>query len=114
MSSLAYHAPETIKQAVSLLAGNPEAKILSGGTDLLVQMRGGRVTPGAIVDLKRIDAMSGIHTLADGGLAIGAATACTVAIKAGRMELCTRKRVLSAQPCPQLVLSMPTAAMAAP
>ena len=40
-------------------------------------MRGGRVTPGAIVDLKRIDAMSGIHTLADGGLAIGAATACT-------------------------------------
>jgi carbon-monoxide dehydrogenase medium subunit len=77
MPSPAYHAPETIAQAVALLAGEPGAWPLAGGTDLIVQMRSGRIDPSAIVDLKRIAGMSGVHQLAGGGFAIGAAMACT-------------------------------------
>jgi carbon-monoxide dehydrogenase medium subunit len=77
MPSPAYHAPETIAQAVALLAGEPGAWPLAGGTDLIVQMRSGRIDPSAIVDLKRIAGMSSVHQLPGGGFAIGAAMACT-------------------------------------
>ena len=76
MPSPAYHAPETVSQAVALLAGDPAAKPLAGGTDLIVQMRSGRNVPSAIVDLKRIAGMIGVRPHA-GGFAIGAATPCT-------------------------------------
>jgi len=76
MPSTAYHAPDTITGAIALLMADPTARPLSGGTDLIVQMRSGRVTPGAIVDLKRIDGMAGIRE--EGGcFVIGAATPCT-------------------------------------
>jgi carbon-monoxide dehydrogenase medium subunit len=77
MPSTAYHAPDTIAGAVALLAGDPAARPLAGGTDLIVQMRSGRTLPGAIVDLKRIAGISGVRALPGGGFAIGAATPCT-------------------------------------
>src|SRR6185295_3542472 len=71
---LAYTAPTTVEDAVRALAGaSGMAKILSGGTDLLVQLRSGRARPDLIVDIKKIPEMSGI-TARDGGFAIGAAT----------------------------------------
>ena len=76
MASLAFHAPDTIDQAIALLAADPAARPLAGGTDLIVQMRSGRSSPTAIVDLKRIGALTGVRR--DGeGFAIGAATPCT-------------------------------------
>lgn len=77
MAALAYHAPESLKEAVDLLGANPTARVLAGGTDLIVQMRSGRIAPGAIVDLKRIAGMTGVRELPGGGFAIGAATPCT-------------------------------------
>ena len=77
MPPLAFHAPTTIPEAIALLAQTPGAKLLSGGTDLLVQMRMGRAAPEAIVDLKRIPSLTGITMLADGSFTIGAATPCT-------------------------------------
>jgi CO/xanthine dehydrogenase FAD-binding subunit len=77
MPQTAYHAPETIEQVVALLAGDPGARPLAGGTDLIVQMRSGRAAPSAIVDLKRIAGMTGVRARTDGGFAIGAATPCT-------------------------------------
>jgi carbon-monoxide dehydrogenase medium subunit len=47
-------------------------RILAGGTDLIVQMRGGRVKPGVIIDIKRIPGMLEIRADKDGFL-IGAA-----------------------------------------
>jgi CO/xanthine dehydrogenase FAD-binding subunit len=74
MSSLSYAAPTSVDDAVKLLAGaSGLAKVLSGGTDLLVQLRSGRLKPDLIVDTKKIPGMLGIRT-ENGGFVIGAAT----------------------------------------
>ena len=50
-----YEAPESVEGAVALLArANGEARVLAGGTDLLVQLRADIVEPELIVDIKRI------------------------------------------------------------
>jgi CO/xanthine dehydrogenase FAD-binding subunit len=69
-----YVAPMSVDEAVKALMSAPAAKVLAGGTDLIVQMRAGRVSPGAVVDLKRIPGSVGIRREADGGFTIGAAT----------------------------------------
>jgi len=71
---LAYAAPSTVEEAVRILAAaSGVAKVLSGGTDLLVQIRSGRTRPALIVDTKKIPGISGISER-DGGFVIGAAT----------------------------------------
>src|SRR5260370_31742985 len=71
---LDYIAPSTVEEAVGILAGaTGTAKVLSGGTDLLVQLRPGRAKPGLIVDIKKIPGISGIRER-DGGFVIGAST----------------------------------------
>ena len=74
MPSLNYAAPTTVDDAVKLLAGaSGLAKVMSGGTDLLVQLRSGRLRPDLIVDTKKIPGIIGIREEA-GGFVIGAAT----------------------------------------
>ena len=69
-----YKAPSTVEEAIGILAGaSGVAKILAGGTDLLVQLRSGRAKPDVIVDIKKIQGISGIREQ-DGGFVIGAAT----------------------------------------
>ncbi len=72
MSQFEFHAPSTAEEAVRALAA-PGARALSGGTDLLVQLRAGRLRASSIVDLKRISGATGIRQEA-GGFVIGAAT----------------------------------------
>ena len=73
MSSLRYEAPETVEDAVRLLAdADGEAKPLAGGTDLLVQLRTDFVRPGLIVDLKRIPALMDVSANGD-EIRVGAA-----------------------------------------
>ncbi len=74
MPSLTFVAPATAEEAVRALAGATGiAKPLSGGTDLLVQLRTGRTRPDVIVDTKRIPEMMGVRE-EGGGFVIGAAT----------------------------------------
>lgn len=94
MASLAFHAPDSIDEALALLAANPAARPLSGGTDLIVQMRSGRTSPSAIVDLKRIASLTGIRRHGQ-GFAIGAATPCT-ALKADKALLAAWPGVVEA------------------
>jgi carbon-monoxide dehydrogenase medium subunit len=71
---LNYTAPSTVEEAVSILASaSGTAKVLSGGTDLLVQLRSGRAKPDLIVDIKKIPGMSGIREQ-DGAFIVGATT----------------------------------------
>ncbi len=68
-----FEAPETVEAAVALLAGEAgDAFPLSGGTDLLVQMRSGRIAPALVVDTKRIPSLREIAREGD-GWRIGAA-----------------------------------------
>ncbi|HEY7516703.1 MAG TPA: xanthine dehydrogenase family protein subunit M [Methylomirabilota bacterium] len=68
-----YEAPESVESAAALLAGaTGEARVLAGGTDLLVQMRSEIVDPALIVDIKRI-AETRTVTEEKGGWRIGAA-----------------------------------------
>jgi CO/xanthine dehydrogenase FAD-binding subunit len=74
MPTLNYAAPTSVDDAVKLLAGTAGlAKVMSGGTDLLVQLRSGRLRPDLIVDTKKIPGIMGIREEA-GGFVIGAAT----------------------------------------
>jgi aerobic carbon-monoxide dehydrogenase medium subunit len=73
MSEMRYEAPKTLETAVALLAGaNGVAKVLAGGTDLLIQMRGGRVEPALLVDIKGIPELTSITT-ENGQFRLGAA-----------------------------------------
>src|SRR5262245_42491178 len=68
-----YEAPSSVEGAVALLAGaTGEARVLAGGTDLLVQMRADIVDPELIVDIKKIPQTRAI-TEEKGGWRIGAA-----------------------------------------
>lgn len=66
-------APQTLGEALDLLDRHgPEAKILAGGTDLLVQMKQEKVSPAHLVNIMKIAELG--HVTENGGVRIGAAT----------------------------------------
>jgi carbon-monoxide dehydrogenase medium subunit len=74
LAQVDFIAPTSPEQAaMALLAGGAAARPLGGGTDLLVQLRSGRLPAGLIVDLKHIPGAIGVRR-AGGGFVIGAAT----------------------------------------
>lgn len=79
MPSLTYVAPTTVSDAVKILAdASGPTRVMSGGTDLLVQLRTGRLKPELIVDTKKIPGIMGISGSAADGFTIGAATSGAV------------------------------------
>ena len=68
-----YKSPNSIDEAVALLAGaGGKARILAGGTDLLVQIRMGFASPELIIDIKNIPELRAI-TSSKGAIRVGAA-----------------------------------------
>lgn len=68
-----YEAPTTLDQALALLtAAGPAARVLAGGTDLLVQIRTDVIDPPVLIDIKGIEEVRRI-TAEAGGYRIGAA-----------------------------------------
>ena len=73
MSDLRYETPKTAEAAAALLASaTGPARVLAGGTDMLVQMRSGRVKPELLVDVKHISEMTNVAQ-ENGGWRVGAA-----------------------------------------
>jgi len=69
-----YHTPSTFDEAVAIAAGaEGVTRFLAGGTDVLVQMRSGIVTPDVLIDVKHIDGVKEIARRDDGGWRIGVA-----------------------------------------
>lgn len=74
MTDVQYVAPGSLDEAVRAFASaSGAARILAGGTDLLVQMRSGALRPSLIVDIKKITEMTTVEEGADGSFRIGAA-----------------------------------------
>ncbi|GAB4251782.1 MAG: xanthine dehydrogenase family protein subunit M [Thermoleophilia bacterium] len=67
------HQPATVEDAVAVLARNPGARLLAGGTDLLVNMKLRVERPETLVGLGRVTAMRGV-TREDGRTVIGGRT----------------------------------------
>ena len=76
MRAIDYQAPTSLSEAVSIMAANGDrARPLAGGTDVLVQLRGGRREADVVVDTKKIPELNTLN-LSDNGLQLGAAVAC--------------------------------------
>ena len=72
-----YVKPQTVAQALSALEEHgPEAKIIAGGSDLLVRMKLGIVSPKYVIDIKNIADLNYIQD-DNGGVRIGAGTSLT-------------------------------------
>jgi carbon-monoxide dehydrogenase medium subunit len=70
--SMRYVAAESVEEAVGLLSREEGARVLAGGTDLIVQMRSELIEPAVLVDVKKIAAMRTISEGA-GRFLVGAA-----------------------------------------
>ncbi|MCC7354237.1 MAG: FAD binding domain-containing protein, partial [Anaerolineae bacterium] len=69
-----YVAPRSLDETLATLNHwGADARLLAGGTDLLVQMKEGRRTPRCVVSLHHLPGIAGIRA-EDGGLWIGART----------------------------------------
>jgi len=71
-AELQYSEPSTLKEAFSILAKTEGAMVMAGGTDVIVSMREGKITPSHIVNIKRIAGLDRIQPSAEGGLSVGA------------------------------------------
>ena len=81
MSELRYETPATVEAAAALLASAAgPARVLAGGTDMLVQMRSGRVKPELLVDVKHISEMTSLKQ-ENGGWRVGAAVNCMALVE---------------------------------
>lgn len=71
LPSFELHRPTTVTEALELLSSNPDAKVISGGTDLLPSMKHGIFKPSSLVSTRRIEGFNSITQLPD-GVEIGA------------------------------------------
>ena len=79
MQPFSYARPATLPEAVDLLVRHGSgARVLAGGTDLVIRLRDGSYAPSVVVDVKGVPELApGIRAGADGGLVIGATTTMT-------------------------------------
>lgn len=76
-----YLVPETLKEACALLNEyNGQAKVLAGGSDLIVKMKNGLLKPEYLVSLKNLDELKGVRYEPGVGVIIGSRTTHTMVV----------------------------------
>ncbi len=70
----AYYEANSVADAVALRIAHPEAQIIAGGTDVLVQMREGKRAGKALISIFGLDEIRGISMEDDGTIRIGSLT----------------------------------------
>lgn len=69
-----YYNAETIKEAVTLLKEHPDARVISGGSDVLIKIREGKMAGTSLVSIRDIKEIKGIRQMESGDIYIGAGT----------------------------------------
>jgi len=78
MHTFEYARPATLAEAVALLdAHGPDARLLAGGTDLVIRLRDGTARPAVVIDVKRIAELRPAIRQADGRVTISASAVMT-------------------------------------
>jgi 4-hydroxybenzoyl-CoA reductase subunit beta len=72
LPQFAYLPAASVAEAAQLLADNPGAQLVAGGTDVYPKMKRRQIQPKALVGLRRVAELRGIS--ANGGVSIGAGT----------------------------------------
>jgi xanthine dehydrogenase FAD-binding subunit len=62
------------QDAVKLLQEHPDAKIIAGGSDVLIEIRDGKLAGAVLISIQKIDALRGVSMAADNALRIGPLT----------------------------------------
>ncbi|MCO6452970.1 MAG: xanthine dehydrogenase family protein subunit M [Caldilineales bacterium] len=74
MQPFDYVKPNDLSEVVQLLSqAKGQAKLLAGGTDLLISMTGGGMNPELLIDIKGVPEMAGLEFKAAQGMRLGAA-----------------------------------------
>ncbi len=77
MKAIEYAAPASVAEAVSLLQhGGPTARVMAGGTDIIVMAREYRRDVSTMVDVKKIPELTELSYSPETGLSAGAAVPC--------------------------------------
>lgn len=71
MRQFDYIAPDTVQDALAALGSHTDAAVLAGGTDLILRMKQRQRSPGAVVDIKRIEGLDGLEA-GEKSLSLGA------------------------------------------
>ena len=69
-----YYNAETIKEAVTLLKEHPDARVISGGSDVLIKIREGKMAGTSLVSIRDIKEIRGVQLMDSGDIYIGAGT----------------------------------------
>ena len=70
----AYYEAKSVDDAVALRLNHPEADIIAGGSDVLVQMREGKRAGHALISIYLLDELRGVSLDDDGTIRIGSLT----------------------------------------
>lgn len=70
----ALYQAKSVGDAVALRLAHPEARIIAGGSDVLVQMREGRYAGTELISIQTLDELRGVSMEEDGTLRIGSLT----------------------------------------
>jgi len=73
----ALYEAQSVEDAIALRLAHPEAQIIAGGTDVLVQMREGKRAGKALISIQKLDALRGVSIDAEENLRIGSLTSFT-------------------------------------
>ncbi|NLN69732.1 MAG: xanthine dehydrogenase family protein subunit M [Chloroflexi bacterium] len=78
MESFDYFEAQSVEEVIAVLnKGENKSRIIAGGTDILLHVRAGLISPNCLVSIKQIESLKGIIKKDDGRIEIGAATNLT-------------------------------------
>jgi len=66
MKAFEHYAPDSVEELLELLKSKPNAKLIAGGTDLLLQMKEGTAQPEIVVSLKNVEELGGFSVSKNG------------------------------------------------